>query len=79
VRGHKALIERFAKTLDGSDADLIEAGDLIGQAWKKISSGIDKREKARAAFSVRSPHARASAESIELRHVGACRNGLAGV
>ena len=43
LRGHKALIGRFAKALDGSDADLTEAAELISQAWKKISSGIDKR------------------------------------
>lgn len=32
VRGHQALIGRFAKLLDGSDADLTEAANLISQA-----------------------------------------------
>ena len=64
-RGHQTLISRFAKMLEGSDADLSEASELISQAWKKICSGIDKREAARAAFSVHSAHARAAAESID--------------
>jgi hypothetical protein len=64
VRGHQALIGRFEKKLADSDADLTEAADLIGQAWKKITSGIDKREAALAAFNVHSSHARAAATSV---------------
>ena len=65
LRSHQALVGRFEKTLEGSDADLTVAADLIAQAWKKITTGIEKREKARMAFSVRSPHARAAAEAID--------------
>ena len=65
LRNHQALIARFKKTLEDSDADLAEAANLQAQVFKKLTAGIDKRETARAAFSVRSAHARAGAESID--------------
>ena len=65
VREHAGLVGRFEKTLADSDAALTEAADLIAQAWKKITTGIDKREAARAAFNVHSSHARGAAENID--------------
>ena len=63
VREHQSLIGRFEKKLDDSDTDLTDGTDLIAQGWKKIESGISKREQARAAFNVHSSHARGSAEA----------------
>ena len=65
IREHQGLVDRFEKTLADSDADLTEAADLIAQAWKKITIGIEKREDARAAFNVHSSHARGAAENID--------------
>ena len=65
VKEHQGLIGRFEKVLDGSDTDLTEGAHLIAQGWKKIESGIAKRESARAAFNVHSSHARGAAESID--------------
>lgn len=65
VRSHQAQIGQFAKMLDASDTDLIDGADLIGQGWKKILAGIEKRERALPAFAVHSAHARGSGTNID--------------
>lgn len=65
VRGHQALIGRFAKTLGTADESAEKAAEYFLLGWKEISKAIDLRERARAAFSVRSSHAVAAAEAIE--------------
>jgi hypothetical protein len=71
VRRHRVLIDRFKKTLGEADETAAKVAEHFAAGWEAISKAIDLRERARAAFSVRSPHARAAAESVEGAALGA--------
>lgn len=71
VRRHNVLLARFEKTLSEADERTDKASEYLSLFWTEISAAIDLRERARAAFSVRSPHARAAAEAVEGCAMGA--------
>ena len=71
VRRHKVLIDRFQKTLGEADEAAAKAAEHFAAGWEAISKAIDLRERARAAFAVRSSHARAAAEAVDGAALGA--------